>query len=139
MTTSSNCSTCAHKQHPQGGWCYMFRREPEGVCARHTVSKGQAMTTYRIVAYPPTTEMLASVDQEAEDKYLARGRAVSALASMLAASPQPDAVLTDAELACAVIEGGYAWWESAEENRARNTDSARAVESAVLRKLRGET
>lgn len=33
---SSNCSTCDHKAYPDGGHCYMFREEPEGVCYSHT-------------------------------------------------------------------------------------------------------
>ena len=32
MTCKTNCKTCEHKQYPDGGWCYMFRTEPEGVC-----------------------------------------------------------------------------------------------------------
>lgn len=31
----SNCSSCWYKLHPDGGWCYMFREEPEGVCMKH--------------------------------------------------------------------------------------------------------
>lgn len=36
MSRLSNCNTCKHKQHPDGGWCYMFRDQPNGVCAKHT-------------------------------------------------------------------------------------------------------
>jgi hypothetical protein len=32
----NNCDTCGHKRHPDGGWCYMFREEPMGVCRQHT-------------------------------------------------------------------------------------------------------
>jgi len=32
----NNCSTCAHKDHPDGGWCYMFRDEPTQTCLQHT-------------------------------------------------------------------------------------------------------
>jgi hypothetical protein len=32
----NNCATCEHKQHPDGGWCYMFRHEPMEVCMEHT-------------------------------------------------------------------------------------------------------
>ena len=29
----SNCGACRHKRsNPDGGWCYMFRDEPSGVC-----------------------------------------------------------------------------------------------------------
>lgn len=33
--SKSNCETCRHKEHPDGGWCYMFEREPRGVCRQH--------------------------------------------------------------------------------------------------------
>jgi hypothetical protein len=36
MSNPNNCSTCDHKRHPQGGWCYMFREEPKDVCGVHT-------------------------------------------------------------------------------------------------------
>lgn len=32
----NNCATCDYKKHPDGGHCYMFRTEPEGVCMKHT-------------------------------------------------------------------------------------------------------
>ncbi len=32
----NNCNTCRHKQHPDGGHCYMFRTEPKPVCQLHT-------------------------------------------------------------------------------------------------------
>ena len=32
----NNCATCKHKQHPDGGHCYMFRFEPTEMCAQHT-------------------------------------------------------------------------------------------------------
>ncbi len=32
----NRCETCHHKQTPEGGWCYMFRTEPDDVCLRHT-------------------------------------------------------------------------------------------------------
>jgi hypothetical protein len=32
----NNCAACDHKKHPDGGHCYMFRTEPEGVCMKHT-------------------------------------------------------------------------------------------------------
>lgn len=32
----NNCAGCKHKQHPDGGWCYMFRDEPTDVCMKHT-------------------------------------------------------------------------------------------------------
>lgn len=35
----NNCATCDHKKRPDGGYCYMFRKEPEGVCMQHTERK----------------------------------------------------------------------------------------------------
>lgn len=32
----NNCTTCNHKQNPDGGHCYMFRDEPDDVCMQHT-------------------------------------------------------------------------------------------------------
>lgn len=42
---------------------------------------------WKLVPIEPTVEMLRTVDSEAEDKYVARGRAYSAWASMVAAAP----------------------------------------------------
>lgn len=36
MSNPNNCSTCEWKKTPQGGWCYMFRDEPNEVCMQHT-------------------------------------------------------------------------------------------------------
>lgn len=47
----------------------------------------QVRDGWRLVPARPTPEMLKAVDDEAEEKYLARGRAVSAWALMLNASP----------------------------------------------------
>ena len=44
----NNCETCEHRQHPDGGWCYMFRVEPAGRCMQHTALRGP--TTYKIPA-----------------------------------------------------------------------------------------
>ena len=33
--TKSSCATCKYKQHPEGGWCYMFKHEPQGLCEQH--------------------------------------------------------------------------------------------------------
>lgn len=33
----NNCAHCDHKRNPDGGWCYMFRVEPKGPCAQHTI------------------------------------------------------------------------------------------------------
>ena len=46
---------------------------------------------WQFVPVVPTREMLRAVDDEAEDKYLARGRAVSAWQAMLEAAPVPPA------------------------------------------------
>lgn len=42
---------------------------------------------WKLVPIEPTPEMLRAVDDEADDKYLARGRAVSAYKAMIAAAP----------------------------------------------------
>jgi hypothetical protein len=44
---------------------------------------------WQLVPKEPTKEMLCCVDGEADDPYVARGRAYSAYRSMLAAAPQP--------------------------------------------------
>jgi hypothetical protein len=39
MANPNNCDRCDHKKHPDGGWCYMFKNEPDGFCAKHTAKK----------------------------------------------------------------------------------------------------
>ena len=41
----NQCGMCAHKQHPDAGYCYMFRTEPIGPCGQHTVLALKAMHT----------------------------------------------------------------------------------------------
>lgn len=53
MTNPMNCSTCEHKQHPDGGWRYMFRNEPTEVCHQYTV--------YRAVMLDPWHEKLRAM------------------------------------------------------------------------------
>lgn len=36
MPNPNNCSACDHKEHPDGGHCYMFRFAPDGPCAHHS-------------------------------------------------------------------------------------------------------
>ena len=36
MNNQNNCTACKQKNHPDGGWCYMFRTEPVGLCGQHT-------------------------------------------------------------------------------------------------------
>ena len=32
-----DCDKCDYKHYPHnGGWCYMFRKKPEGKCMQHT-------------------------------------------------------------------------------------------------------
>lgn len=38
-TNPNNCGACEHKQHPDDGWCYMFRDEPTAVCMQHSLRK----------------------------------------------------------------------------------------------------
>jgi hypothetical protein len=40
MANPNNCSMCDHKRYPDGGWCYMFRNEPDRVCHCHTAHLG---------------------------------------------------------------------------------------------------
>lgn len=46
MLNPNNCSTCKHKKHPDGGWCYMFRDEPSQVCMQHS---GRTESTESVV------------------------------------------------------------------------------------------
>lgn len=39
----NNCETCAHKQNPDGGHCYMFSKAPTEVCMQHTGRKNPFM------------------------------------------------------------------------------------------------
>lgn len=39
LNNPNNCETCEHKNHPDGGHCYMFRDEPTDVCKVHTKYK----------------------------------------------------------------------------------------------------
>jgi hypothetical protein len=38
----NNCATCEHKQRPDGGWCYMFREQPEPQCMQHRARRAAA-------------------------------------------------------------------------------------------------
>lgn len=40
MSNPNNCAGCDHKKYPDGGWCYMFRSEPDRVCLCHTAHRG---------------------------------------------------------------------------------------------------
>jgi hypothetical protein len=39
----NNCNACIYKQDRDGGWCYMFRDEPNAVCAKHTARSGPSL------------------------------------------------------------------------------------------------
>lgn len=39
MSNPNNCTACDHKRHPDGGWCYMFRAEPQATCLQHTMRR----------------------------------------------------------------------------------------------------
>jgi hypothetical protein len=43
MANPNNCATCDHKRNPDGGWCYMFRVEPDSVCMCHTARMGMTV------------------------------------------------------------------------------------------------
>lgn len=64
-------------------------RNPDRAVSLYTAPQPAVPAGWRMVPVEPTQEMLRSVDIEAEDKYLARGRAISAWKSMLEAAPQP--------------------------------------------------
>lgn len=53
---------------------------------------------YAIVPVEPTAAMLASVDDEDSDKYVARGRAVSAWKAMIASHIEGGKAMSDQEL-----------------------------------------
>jgi len=38
--TKVNCSTCKHKQNPQGGHCYMFKEEPDDCKIHSSINVG---------------------------------------------------------------------------------------------------
>lgn len=44
MKNQNNCVMCDHKKNPDGGWCYMFRDEPEAVCLAHTARRGMTVS-----------------------------------------------------------------------------------------------
>ena len=37
-TNPNNCQYCEHSKNPQGGHCYMFRKAPTDICAKHTLA-----------------------------------------------------------------------------------------------------
>lgn len=47
MSSQNNCATCNHKNHPDGGWCYMFSTEPAGKCRKHPASIVQSLAQQR--------------------------------------------------------------------------------------------
>lgn len=66
--------------------------DPDGVTEVRTPSAADARTPtvpegWKLVPVEPTPEMLRSVDDEADDVHVARGRAYSAWKSMLRAAP----------------------------------------------------
>lgn len=38
------CASCEHRHYPDGGWCYMFRERPQGVCMKHKPEAQQEQT-----------------------------------------------------------------------------------------------
>lgn len=50
MSSTNACEHCGHKQNPDGGWCYMFRVEPTGPCAQHTIMAAASMAHRQQVA-----------------------------------------------------------------------------------------
>lgn len=47
MSNPNNCGACDHKRNPDGGWCYMFRDEPQATCLQHTMRRG--MTAAEVI------------------------------------------------------------------------------------------
>lgn len=43
----NNCTTCEHKQNPDGGHCYMYRTPPSVKCLSHT-SQSERSQAYRL-------------------------------------------------------------------------------------------
>lgn len=43
MANPNNCSMCDHKKRPDGGWCYMFKNEPQATCLQHTARRGMTV------------------------------------------------------------------------------------------------
>jgi hypothetical protein len=59
MSCLSNCATCKYSDiQPDGGWCYMFKEEPHGVCAKHATHSAQ-------LALKPLTETAVAVIEAA--------------------------------------------------------------------------
>ena len=60
----NNCATCKHKQHPDGGHCYMFRLEPTEPCAQHTsqIHALQAIRPHAQAVIDAMTEITEIVD-----------------------------------------------------------------------------
>lgn len=53
----SNCTTCEHKQNPDGGHCYLFRFAPEMKCVYHT-NQFERSQAYRMVRARSLAERL---------------------------------------------------------------------------------
>lgn len=67
MNTLNNCQACEHRANPQGGHCYMFREEPQGVCYQHTSRvPGSGMTLNSVSDFTDSlVEIARSLIQEA--------------------------------------------------------------------------
>lgn len=53
MSCLNNCSGCQHKPNRDGGWCYMFRTEPNGLCRQYrsdTYGSGPNILSARLAA-----------------------------------------------------------------------------------------
>ena len=49
MTNPNACQHCNHKQHPDGGWCYMFRTEPTAPCTHHTARPAASLAFTQMI------------------------------------------------------------------------------------------
>lgn len=81
MNKQNNCTACKHKNHPDGGWCYMFRTEPAELCGQHTARIVVDLAKQRhkrmtLAAFDALThaDKRADLEQRAEVERAARHR-----------------------------------------------------------------
>jgi hypothetical protein len=64
----NNCAACDYSKYPhEGGHCYMFRNEPDGVCLQHTARRGVFLGGPS-VTLDDVIGMLADIHSAAESK-----------------------------------------------------------------------
>lgn len=70
MGCISNCSTCEYRRKPDDGYCYMFREEPEGVCAKHRLAWPAERSPARAHISVPVSVRVGDVTYDAGRFYL---------------------------------------------------------------------